>query len=104
MPLALNIPINVSPDAAARVAGIGLQSELDAMLGHTKEAVPGLRSISVYLDLRPEGGDPVVLIMADITEPGPDGPGMADDRIELKWDRWAIATFPPDVNRHFCMM
>ena len=104
MTLSLQVPIHVSPEAEAHVEELGLGRELDLMLEHTRGAVSGVRSVSVRLSDTPEGGDPTVLILAAIKDPGPDGARMADERPELRWDEWVIDNFSPDVHRHFCMM
>src|SRR5690349_15892086 len=104
MPLSLYVPEIIDPEAEAQVEKLGLQPEFRAMLDRIKQVVVGLQSISVSLDPRPEGDDPIILILAALKDPGPDGSNMADEGLESQWDRWAIETFPPDVNRHFCMM
>src|SRR4051812_19362877 len=96
----MTIPVRVSPEAEARVAQLGVQRELDLMIEHTKETVPGLRAITVSLESRYDHGDePVLLISAEVP-----GPGSVDDPTEPLWDRWVIATFPPEVLEHFCFM
>jgi hypothetical protein len=92
--------ISVARDAAEQVAQLGIQPEFEAMLDHTWQTIPGLRSISVSLDDGFEQGThPTVLILAELIEPG-----RGDHSLEVQWDEWAVATFPADVNRHFCMM
>ncbi len=104
MALSLQVPIHVSPEAEAYVEELGLGRELDLMLEHTRSVVPGVRSVAVTLDINREGGDDIVLIWAEIKDPGPDVARMADERPEVRWDEWVIDTFSPDVHRHFCMM
>jgi hypothetical protein len=96
----MTIPVRVSPEAEARVAQLGVRRELEIMLEHTKEVVPGLRSITVSLEDRYDHGDePVLLISAEVP-----GPGSVDDPTQRLWDRWVIETFPPEVLEHFCFM
>jgi hypothetical protein len=94
------IPVRVSPEAAAHVAELGLQGELEEMLAHTRQAVPGLRAIDVILapacDIE---DDPRVIL--EVTTPAPN---MPYDPAETEWGKWFVRTFPPDVVRHFCML
>lgn len=36
-----SVPITITPEAAARVAKLGMQAELERMLEHTRQTVPG---------------------------------------------------------------
>lgn len=94
------IPLTVSPEAAARVAELGMQKEFDRMLEHTRQTVPGLQAISVNLAYDPCGSDDprvvIDVIMAD--------PHLEDDPTGRQWGRWFVTTFPPDVCRHFVML
>ncbi|MDR3633940.1 MAG: hypothetical protein P4L84_09055 [Isosphaeraceae bacterium] len=97
------VPVNVSEQAEHRILELGLWPQFEAMVEHTKQATPSLRSISVSLADQ-AGVASSILILAEIAEFNVSAPGMADESTEWRWDRWAIATFPPDVLRHFCMM
>ncbi len=90
--------VNISLQAADRILELEVWPQFKAMLEHTKQSTPGLRSIAVSLD------DATILIVAEIDEFDPNAPGMADESTEWRWDRWASETFSPDVLRHFCMM
>ncbi len=39
---ATTFPVSITPEAAARVAELGMQAELERMLEHTRQTVPGL--------------------------------------------------------------
>ncbi len=104
MALSLQVPIHVSPDAEAHVEWLGLRRELDLMIEHTRGAVLGVRSVSVRLAYSPEGGEPMVLILAETKVPGTEGPESDDYRSQLRWDEWVVDTFSPDVHRYFCML
>src|SRR3954447_14339914 len=96
----MTIPVRVSPEAEARVAHLGVRRALETMIEHTKEAVPGLRSITVTLEDRYDCGDePVLLISAEVPDLGP-----VDYPSQRQWDQWVIETFPPEVLEHFCFM
>ena len=94
------IPFTVTPEAAARVAELGMQRELDQMLRHTLETVSALQSIEVHLAEPYDTGDtPSVIIEARRT-----GPLLLPDRTERQWGAWKVRTFPPEVCEHFLMM
>jgi hypothetical protein len=94
------IPVTVTPEAAARVAELGMQAELERMIEHTRQSVPGLRSIEVQEALPYDTGDETTIViqvtMAD--------PHLDRDPTNTDWDRWMVTTFPPDVCRYFVMM
>ncbi len=94
------VPIHVTPEAAARVAELGMQAELDRMLEHTRQTVPGLRSIEVQLALPYDTGDDTTIII----QPTSDVPFRPDDPIQREWDEWQMNTFSPDIYRHFILM
>ena len=94
------IPLAVTADAAARVAELGMDREFEAMLEHSRQFVPGLRSIAVSLehDLD-QGGDPGVVIWAHREEPGP-----GDDPTDRRWAAWKVETFSPHICIHFVLL
>jgi hypothetical protein len=94
------VPLTITPEAAARVAELGMQAELERMLDHTRQTVPGLRSIEVQLALPYDTGDETTLII----EVGMDDPYRLDDPTWEQWSYWQISTFPPHVCRYFTMM
>jgi hypothetical protein len=90
------VPVTIAPEAAARVAALGIQAELDRMLERVRQVVPQLGSIDVTLQERYEPGDePAVSVNA---------------RTRLSWQqanevwwpiaRWQGDTFPPQVLEH----
>lgn len=94
------MPATITPEAAARVAELGLQREFDLMLEHVRKIVPGLRSITVTLAPPYDTGDePCVLIEVIM-----DNPHLPYDPTEMDWGKWKITTFSPDVHRHFTML
>jgi hypothetical protein len=99
MTLATNVPLTVQPDAAQRVAELGLQAELDRMLEHVRQTVPCVQRIDIWLQPPYDTGpDPAVIIEVYQSEPG---------RWQYsdweKWRDWLLETFSPDVWRHFAM-
>src|SRR5262245_44742019 len=94
------VPVTVADDAAARVAELGYQRELEQMLEHVRRTTPGLRAINVTLEHDPAcaHNDPQVVIEVnrdDLADP------TVLDETWLDWARWQAATFPPQVFQHF---
>jgi hypothetical protein len=99
MAVTTTIPVEIAPDAAARVAELGMQRELEQMLEHTRQAVPGLVGITVTIYEHPdEEGQPHVAITG--WKPGA-APSGDDYRPESEWRSWFARAFPPDVLRWF---
>jgi hypothetical protein len=93
------VPFTVTPEAAERIAELGMQREFDLMIEHTRQTVPYLRSITVTLEDRYELGDePVLVIESTVDHPQP-----LEDPSETHWGGWKVDTFQPDVCRHFIM-
>jgi hypothetical protein len=87
----------VTPEAVARVRELGMQAELDQMVAHTRQVVPGLRRIEVTLALPYEtGSEPGLNITAYS-----DRAFREDDATGWDWGGWQVDTFPPQVCRHF---
>src|SRR5438874_13643147 len=96
----MTIPVTITPEAAERVAELGMQRELDLMIEHTKQTVPGLHAIMVILEPRYDtGGEPGITL-----EALRDKPQVTYDPTEREWGRWQVTTFPPEVCEHFIMM
>ena|SRR5438309_1166588 len=96
----ISVPVTVTPEAAARVAELGMQAELERMLEHTRRAVPGLRAIEVQLALPYDTGNEDSVVI----EASRPNSHLAHDPTDSDWGRWKVATFPPDVCRYFVMM
>jgi hypothetical protein len=94
------VPVTVEPEAAARVAELGMQAELERMLEHTRQTVPGLRAIEVQLALPYDTGDETSIIIQATME----DPHLEDDPTDTEWDKWQVRTFPPDVCRYFVLI
>jgi hypothetical protein len=95
----LPVPVTVDPKAAARVAELGHRDAFERMLEKVTEYVPGL--VEIQVDLVPdyeEGGDPGIMFMGLVdARVGIDNPGC--DR----WAEWKLATYPPDIFRHYSL-
>jgi hypothetical protein len=100
MSVPTTIPITISPEAADRVAELGMQKELDIMIEHVRQTAPGLQRIEVTQAERYDlGGEPGVTI-----EAFSDRPFVPEERTDWDWSRWMIETFPSHVLEHFAMM
>lgn len=94
------IPVTITPEAAARVAELGMQQAVEQMIEHTRQTVPALRRIELILEPPYDtGNDPYLTIQAYT-----DRPWQAGDSIERDWGLWQIATFPPQVCQHIAML
>jgi hypothetical protein len=64
------VPVTISPEAALRIQQLGRQREVERMLEHARQTVPGLLGLDVQLvepyDL---GGEDHVLIWVKKPEP-----------------------------------
>ena len=94
------IPISVQPEAAAHAAALRMSDALDQMLEHSRLTIPDARTIDVSLQFDPEGLDQPKIVL-DVTRASPP---TEYDPTQRDWNEWAIATFPPEVLRHFVMM
>jgi hypothetical protein len=94
------IPFTIEPDAAARVAELGMKAELEQMIKHVCQAVPKLRRIDVVLQPPYDtGNEPSIII--DITR---EAPPPGDDPTQRELGNWEADNFSPDVGRHFIML
>jgi hypothetical protein len=92
-----SVPVTVEPEAAARVAELGLQRELEQMLEHARQTIPNLLALEVQLALPYDTGDETYLaIQVMIRGDHPDG-----FRVSKQWGQWMIHTFPPEVCEYF---
>ncbi len=94
------VPVTITPEAAARIAELGMQAELDRMLEHTRLTVPGLRAIEVQLALPYDTGDETTLVIQATRSDRQ----LPYDPTEDEWDAWKIETFLPDVYRYFVLL
>src|SRR5437879_6133803 len=94
------IPLTVEAEAAALVAELGLQTELEQMLEQARQTITGLRRLQVKIAPAYDTGEEGIIIEAT-RDPA------SRDRNEWTWEqfsRWKIATFSPDVYRHFTLL
>jgi hypothetical protein len=89
------VPVTVTPEAAARVAELGFQTQIEQMIEHARH-LPDVVRIEVVLNERYDmGGEPGVSVWAWATRPF--DPNDSTDR---DLTRWEVDTFPPEVLEH----
>lgn len=94
------VPVTITPEAAARVAELGMHREMEQMVAYARQAVPELRRIEVTLAERYDtGGDPGVTVTAFSDEAW----GRVRDR-QSEANHWSIHTFAPQVLEHFLLV
>lgn len=93
-------PLTITPEAAARVAELDMQKELEQMIAYVREKVPGLNAVEVTIaecyDTRDEPGVSITAYSDQVFLPGD----------TTSWDSigWAVGTFPPQVLEHLCIL
>jgi len=91
------IPVEVTPEAAARIEELGMSKEFQAMIEHTKQSIVDLQSIRVTrFDDLDDPGESRVSIQAR-----QHGPESEDLSTWDRWGSWFVESFPPDVRRYF---
>jgi hypothetical protein len=94
------VPLTIQPDAAARVAELGLQREFDEMIEQARRMIPDLRRIEVTLAWPPDYEDDPRVIIAPIVP----NRGVSYLPAEQQYVAWELATYSPDVLRHILLM
>jgi hypothetical protein len=93
---AINVPVTITPEAAARVAELGFHAELEQMFENARQLVPDLRRIEVELNVRYDEEGPDGILLTAIS-------GAAwtpDDAVWKRVSRRQVDTFPPEVLEH----
>src|SRR5262245_21780312 len=99
MNISTTIPLTIAPEAATRIAELGMQAEVDHMLDYARRHIPNLVRVEVVLNERyDEDSPPGVAIDAYSQRPF----DLAD-RVDEELCRWMIRTFPPEVLEHIHM-
>jgi hypothetical protein len=93
------VAVTVTPEAAARVAELGMHAQFEAMLDYARQSVPGLRRIEVRLNERYDTGDEPGVFIEVFAATDADACYQAERRC----DRWFIDTFPSGVLEHFLL-
>jgi hypothetical protein len=93
--------VTVTPEAAERVAELGLQADLERMLEHTRQTVTGLKQLEVVLDPPYDTGDEPYITIEALRDRSF---RVENDPTWRQWSEWTIFNFPPDVFRHINLM
>src|SRR5438876_674217 len=99
MSTSISVPVSVTPEAAARIAKLGIPSDVDRMIDYARRNLPDLDRIEVELYDRYELGDEPGLSI-DAYGRRPFEPVDPPDR---DLDRWMVTEFPPEVLEHIIM-
>jgi hypothetical protein len=84
-----SVPVRIRPDAAARVAELAIQKELQEMIDHALRAVPDLAALEVEVAERYDlGGEAGVSVFAYS-----DRPFVPEDNTSWEIRRWAGASY-----------
>lgn len=92
-----SIPVSITPDAAAAVAQLGVQAELQQMIDRVRETVTYLNRIDVRLEPNYDTGDETKVVIH--VWRGPEA-WEARDPVRRQLRDWRIATFRPEVLWH----
>ncbi|HXG08661.1 MAG TPA: hypothetical protein VNK04_02635 [Gemmataceae bacterium] len=93
------VPGTITPDAAERLAELGMHAECERMLEHARQTVPGLRAIRVVMrpvyDTHEDTGITIEAVVDKTYRP--------EDQPWKQWEDWFYTSFPPQVWEHFDM-
>jgi hypothetical protein len=89
-------PVTVTPEAAARIAHLGLQAEVDRMIDYARRSLPEVERIEVVLYDRYDLGDEPGLAV-DVYSRRPFDP---EEHVSFDLIRWFVTEFPSEVLEH----
>jgi hypothetical protein len=93
---AVNIPVSVTPEAAARIAELGFEKQMEQMIDYARQHIPKLVRIEVVLTDRYDMGGPPGVTVKAWTDREFDPNDTTQDNLY----RWVVGTFPPEVLEH----
>jgi hypothetical protein len=96
MTISTTVPITVTAEAAARIAALGLETDVDRMIEHVRKDLPEVERIEVILYDRYELGDEPGVSIDIYSHQRFDAAAATDDRLT----RWMVKEFPPRVLEH----
>ena len=94
------VPFTITNEAAAYIRKLGLQAELDRMIEHTKQAVPGLLKIHVRVAEPCDPGDFDAIIIDAVMHYR----HLDNDPTGWEWNEWVVRNFPPKAHQYFTLM
>jgi hypothetical protein len=96
------VPVVISPNAAAFVAELGMHAEMEQMFDWVRQNVPRLQAIRMELH-NPRLGSPFSPHLTIWAHQHPTADPTEEPLVEWEWDGWKAQTFPPQVCRRFIM-
>src|SRR4051794_9030301 len=99
MTTSATIPVTVTPEAAARIADLMLEGEVERMIDHARQHLPEGERIEVVLYHRHDGGD-APGISVDIYSRHPFNPG---ESVSGDLRKWFVRAFHSEVLEHVIM-
>lgn len=90
------VPVTVTPEAAARIAELGLRPQVDRIIEYALGHLPRVTRITVELHDRYDLGKEPVLVIEAFGQGSPE----SDYQAERAMDRWVVSEFPPEVLMH----
>jgi hypothetical protein len=94
------VPVTIMPEAATRVAELGMLAELEQMLERARQIIPLLGRLEVILEPAWDTGDEPYLTIQAWVQRSP----RWNDRARDEWARWKGSRFPPEVCRHITLL
>jgi hypothetical protein len=99
MSTSATVPLTVTPEAAARIAELGITDHVERMIEHARQKLPELERIEVVLYGRDELGDEPGLAIDIYSR----RPYELPNRDERNLIRWMVREFPPEVLQFIIM-
>ena len=93
------VPVNITPEAQARVEELGFQAQLARMIEHVRQVVPQLVSIEVEDFWRADEHGPSGVCIRAMTNM----PWQETFKKPYDLGRWRVTTFPPEVLEHIVL-
>jgi hypothetical protein len=96
MTTSATVPLTVAPEAATRIAALGLQAAVERMIDRARRSLPELERIEVLLYDRYEAGDEPGIAIETYSR----RPFDPSERPDQDLIRWTVTEFPPEVLQH----
>lgn len=93
------VPLTITPEAAARIAELGMQKEFEQMVAHVREFVPDVAAIEVAREEPYDTDSDQISITAYM-----DRPYVPEDKTSWNLTRREVELFPPQVLEQFCTL
>lgn len=97
--IATTVPVTIEADAQQRINQLGRQKEVEEMLEHAMQSIPGLVRIEVaYADYEGTGIEPVVFDA--VVKQNATNELIA---IDHEWNSWRYSVYPPEIAMQFIL-